>query len=151
VSARRITPVALLFFVVFGLSAQAAAISPAGALDGVVEKLLSGDASGKRVLVCPEPMAAGEAVAAGRDKSLIAPADGYAVFEYGEDGPSFQFTRYLGYCMDQVMSEKDSGWIIDQMISIEAPEAVTMVEKTMHDLCETEPRQTRRRAAADTD
>jgi len=66
-------------------------------------------------------------------------ADGYADFEYGEDGPSFRFTRYLGYCMNQVMSEKDSGWIIDQMISIEAPGAVEMVEKTMHNLLTTDP------------
>ena len=66
-------------------------------------------------------------------------ADGYADFDYGEDGPSFLFTRYLGYCMNQVMSEKDSGWIIDQMISIEAPGAVEMVEKTMHNLLTTDP------------
>ena len=64
-------------------------------------------------------------------------ADGYADFDYDEDGPSFRFTRYLGYCMNQVMSEKDSGWIIDQMISIEAPGAVEMVEKTMHNLLTT--------------
>ena len=66
-------------------------------------------------------------------------ADGYADFDYDEDGPSFRFTRYLGYCMNQVMSEKDSGWIIDQMISIEAPGAVEMVEKTMHNLLTTDP------------
>ena len=64
-------------------------------------------------------------------------ADGYADFDYDEDGPSFRFTRHLGYCMNQVMSEKDSGWIIDQMISIEAPGAVEMVEKTMHNLLTT--------------
>ena len=66
-------------------------------------------------------------------------ANDYADFDYDEDGPSFRFTRYLGYCMNQVMSEKDSGWIIDQMISIEAPGAVEMVEKTMHNLLTTDP------------
>ncbi|MDO8464517.1 MAG: hypothetical protein Q7S46_04585 [Gallionella sp.] len=75
-------------------------------------------------------------------------ADGYADFDYGDDGPSFSFTRYLGYCMDQVMDERDSYWIIDQMMSIEAPEAVEMVEKTLRNLLDTEPRQPRRRAAA---
>jgi len=75
-------------------------------------------------------------------------ADGYADFDYGEDGPSFNFTRYLGYCMNQVMDERDSGWIIDQMISIQAPEAVEMVEKTLRDLLETVPRQTRDRTGA---
>lgn len=70
-------------------------------------------------------------------------ADGYADFDYGEDGPSFHFTRYLGYCMNQVMDEKDSGWIIDQMISIGAPEAVEMLEKTLRDLLDTAPRKSR--------
>ena len=78
-------------------------------------------------------------------------ADGYADFDYGEDGPSFNFTRYLGYCMEQVMDEQDSGWIIDQMMSIEAPEAVQMLEKTIRDLYEAEPRQTRRRTAVSAD
>ncbi|MFA6922364.1 MAG: hypothetical protein WC216_11020 [Gallionella sp.] len=64
----------------------------------------------------------------------------YADFEYGEDGPSFHFSRYLGFCMEQVMNEADSFWVIDQMMSIEAPKSVEMVEKTMRDLFETEPR-----------
>lgn len=75
-------------------------------------------------------------------------ADGYAEFDYGEDGPSFNFTRYLGYCMDQVVDERDSRWIIDQMMSIQAPEAVEMVDKTLRNLLDTEPRPPRRRAAA---
>ncbi len=75
-------------------------------------------------------------------------ADGYADFEYGEDGPSFNFIRYLGYCMDGIMDAKDSGWIIDQMMSIEAPEAVEMLEKTMRGILEAEPAQPGRRAAS---
>ena len=73
-------------------------------------------------------------------------ADGYAEFDYGEDGPSFSFTRYLGYCMEQVMDERDSYWIIDQMMSIEAPEAVEMVYKTLRNLLDTKPRPPRRHA-----
>ncbi|OGS94213.1 MAG: hypothetical protein A3H31_07325 [Gallionellales bacterium RIFCSPLOWO2_02_FULL_57_47] len=69
----------------------------------------------------------------------------YADFKYNNNGPDFAFTRYLGYCMREVMDEKDAAWVIDQMMGIEAPEAVTMVEKTMHDLFETEPRQPRSR------
>lgn len=68
----------------------------------------------------------------------------YADFNYGSDGPDFAFTRYLAYCMREVMDEKDVEWVIDQMMSIEAPEAVDMVEKTMRDLYETEPKQSRR-------
>lgn len=69
----------------------------------------------------------------------------YAEFDYGSDGPGFAFTRYLAYCMREVMDEKDITWVIDQMMSIEAPEAVTMVEKTIRDLFETEPGQPRTR------
>ena len=68
----------------------------------------------------------------------------YADFNYGSDGPDFAFTRYLAYCMREVMDEKDVEWVIDQMMSIEAPEAVDMVEKTMQNLYETEPKQSRR-------
>ncbi|MBI3478832.1 MAG: hypothetical protein HY016_00500 [Nitrosomonadales bacterium] len=69
----------------------------------------------------------------------------YADFNYGSDGPEFAFTRYLAYCMREVMDEKDVEWVIDQMMSIAAPEAVEMVEATMRNLYESEPRPTRTR------
>ena len=72
----------------------------------------------------------------------------YAEFNYGENGPDFSFFRYLGFCIDQVMDKKDNGWIIDQIMSIEAPEAVDMIEKTFRNLLETEPRQTRKQVAS---
>jgi len=75
----------------------------------------------------------------------------YADFNYGSDGPEFAFTRYLAFCMREVMDEKDVEWVIDQMMSIEAPEAVDMVEKTMRDLFETEPRQPRTRKSTSGD
>lgn len=78
-------------------------------------------------------------------------ADEYAGFGYDETGPDFSFIRYLAFCMDKVMGEKDSGWIIDQMMAIEAPEAVEMVEKTFRNLLETEPRPARRRTSASGD
>lgn len=67
----------------------------------------------------------------------------YADFNYGSDGPEFTFIRYLAFCMREVMDEKDVEWVIDQMMSIEAPEAVDMVEKTIKNLFATEPKQTR--------
>ncbi len=67
----------------------------------------------------------------------------YAEFDYGADGPEFAFLRYLAYCMRGVMDQKDVEWVIDQMMSIEAPEAVDMVEATMKNLFEAEPRQPR--------
>ena len=44
------------------------------------------------------------------------------------------------------MDERDSGWIIDQIMAIQAPAAVEMVEKTMRNLMDEAPRQPRRRA-----
>jgi hypothetical protein len=78
-------------------------------------------------------------------------ADGYAEFDYDEQGPSFNFMRYLGYCMEPVVDEKDRSWILDQTMSIEAPEAVEMLEKTLRNLLETEPRQARRRSGTSGD
>lgn len=63
----------------------------------------------------------------------------YAEFHYGPDGPEFAFTRYLAFSMREVMDAKDVEWVIDQIMSIEAPNAVDMVEKTMKNLISTEP------------
>lgn len=60
----------------------------------------------------------------------------YAEFKYGSDGPEFAFVRYLGYCMLDVVVEKDKSWVVDQMTTIEAPEAVATVEKAMQGLLE---------------
>jgi hypothetical protein len=46
--------------------------------------------------------------------------------------------------MEQVMDDKDSWWIIDQMMSIEAPEAIEMLEKTFRNLLEKEPLELRK-------
>ena len=64
----------------------------------------------------------------------------YAEFEYGSDGPSFSFMRYLAHCMVEVVDERDKNWVIDQMMAIEAPQAVEMVDKAMLGLLETEPK-----------
>lgn len=71
----------------------------------------------------------------------------YAEFEYGKDGPSFSFLRYLAHCMLDVVDERDKNWVIDQMMATEAPEAVEMVEKSMRGLLETEPRRRSARSA----
>jgi hypothetical protein len=72
----------------------------------------------------------------------------YADFGYDENGPDYGFYRYLAFCIGEIMTEADSGWIIDQMISFEAPEAILMVEKTLRGLYEEEPKKPRRRTAA---
>lgn len=77
----------------------------------------------------------------------------YAEFAYDENGPAYTFYRYLAFCIGQIMTDADSGWVIDQMISYEAPEAVQMVEKTLRGLYEAEPKPkpTRRRASTSGD
>lgn len=75
-------------------------------------------------------------------------ADGYADFEYDEKDSSFHFIRYLSFCMEPIMDEKDSFWIIDQIMSIEAPKAVEMIEKSLRGLLETEPRTPHQKASS---
>ena len=77
--------------------------------------------------------------------------DDYAEFGYDDNGPDYGFMRYLGYRIGEIMGEKDAPWVVDQMISIEAPEAVKMLEKTISDLYETGPRKTRSRASVSGD
>ncbi|TXT21712.1 MAG: hypothetical protein FD134_2613 [Gallionellaceae bacterium] len=60
----------------------------------------------------------------------------YAEFEYGGSSGGFAFVRHLGYCMMDVVAEKDKSWVVDQMTTIEAPEAVATVEKAMSGLLE---------------
>ena len=72
----------------------------------------------------------------------------YADFGYDEKGPDYGFYRYLAFCISNVLNEEDANWVIDPMISFEAPEAVQMVQKTLRGLTEAEPRKPRRRAAA---
>ena len=71
----------------------------------------------------------------------------YADFDYDENGPAYTFYRYLAFCIGEIMTDADSGWVIDQIISFEAPEAVQMVEKTLNGLYEAGPKQTRRRTS----
>jgi hypothetical protein len=72
-------------------------------------------------------------------------SDEYAEFDYDTEGQKYSFNLHFAHCMKQVMDEKDVAWVIDQMVSIEAPEAVEMVEKTMRGLYETEARAPRTR------
>lgn len=58
----------------------------------------------------------------------------YADFDYGGEGPSFAFTRYLAFCMGDIMDEKDRGWITDHLMATEAPQAVDTIGKAMRDL-----------------
>ncbi|MDE2259213.1 MAG: hypothetical protein KGK17_02675 [Betaproteobacteria bacterium] len=70
-------------------------------------------------------------------------ADDYAGFEYDSQSLNFAFVRYLGHAMQQIMDGHDQQWVIDQMMSIEAPEAITTLEKAMKGLLDDSPRSAR--------
>lgn len=69
----------------------------------------------------------------------------YAQYGYTDAGPDFAFVRHLGNRLLEIMLEKDHSWVVSQVMEIEAPEAVAMVQKSMADLFETGPRPARPR------
>lgn len=71
-------------------------------------------------------------------------ADAYADFSHGPQGPDFGFVRYLGHRIEIIMPAKDQRWVIDQVMAIEAPEALQMVQRAMEGVLSTEPRPARR-------
>jgi len=58
----------------------------------------------------------------------------YADFNYTGVETSFSFILYFGQCMRDVVDEKDKTWVVDQLMAIEVPEAVAMLEKAMKGL-----------------
>jgi len=70
----------------------------------------------------------------------------YAEFGYGDDGPDFGFRRYLGSRVEPLLPEKDRRWVLDQVIDIEVPEAVALIERGMDGVFSTEQRATRHSA-----
>jgi hypothetical protein len=71
-------------------------------------------------------------------------SDDYADFGYGADGPDFAFTRYLGSRITALMVPKDKTWALDQIMAIEAPEAVATLQSAMQGVLSTESRPARR-------
>jgi len=56
----------------------------------------------------------------------------YADFAYDEtDGPDFGFRRFFGSRLLEIVPQKDHAWVIDQIMEIEAPEAVIALEATL--------------------
>lgn len=68
----------------------------------------------------------------------------YATMGYDEAGPDFAFLRYPGYRVMQIMIKKDQSWVIDQVMEIEAPQAVADIRKGMQGLFDSTPRPDRR-------
>ncbi|MBI5912459.1 MAG: hypothetical protein HY848_21220 [Betaproteobacteria bacterium] len=56
----------------------------------------------------------------------------YADFAYEEkEGPDFGFRRFFGSRLLDIVPQKDHAWVIDQIMEIEAPEAVKALERTL--------------------
>jgi hypothetical protein len=72
----------------------------------------------------------------------------YAEFGFGDEGPDFAFMRYLGNCVMHIMPKKDQSWVIDQIMAIEAPEAVATIRKGMTGIFQPGPSRPTRRSGA---
>jgi hypothetical protein len=66
-------------------------------------------------------------------------ADDYASLHFDESGPSFAFCCYFGNQMRELMVGKDRSWVVDQVIEIEAPDAVKALKKALGDLLSEPP------------
>jgi hypothetical protein len=66
-------------------------------------------------------------------------ADEYAHYDYQKDAENFSFVRGLGLFLQNVVDERDRQWVTDQVMAIEAPEAIATLEKAMSGFLELEP------------
>jgi len=62
------------------------------------------------------------------------PAEPQAGFE-----PDFAFVRYLGTRLEPALPEHDRRWVLDQVMAIEAPEALGIVQRSMRELFDPAP------------
>ena len=60
--------------------------------------------------------------------------DAYAEFGFADGQPSYQALRYLGQSVDEVMGGGANKWVIEQVVDIEAPEAVKNLKKGLNDV-----------------
>lgn len=58
--------------------------------------------------------------------------------------PDFGFLRYFGSLLEACVPPKDQRWVLDQVMAIEAPEAVRTVNGALADLLSDAPRPARR-------
>jgi len=58
----------------------------------------------------------------------------YNEFEFGDYQPSYAMLRYLGDRMAEAMTGTDSKWVVEQVIDIEAPDALERIKKLVHEV-----------------
>ena len=73
----------------------------------------------------------------------------YADHGWSDAGPDYGFIRGFGHFISDTLPEADDrSWAISQVIEVEAPEGVEMLQKAMAGLLGEVPRRTRRAAGA---
>lgn len=60
--------------------------------------------------------------------------DDYAGLSFSEEEPGFGFLRYLGDKVKMAMAGENNRWVVEQIIEIEAPEAVKTIRKALRDV-----------------
>jgi hypothetical protein len=58
----------------------------------------------------------------------------YAEFDYAASGPSYHFLRYFGERMATALAPGDNKWVVEQVMDIEAPEAIKHVRRLVHEV-----------------
>ena len=61
-------------------------------------------------------------------------ATDYATFECTPEKPGYPILRYLGLAIREHMLDSDQHWVADQIMDIQAPEALGMLKKTVDGL-----------------
>ena len=65
----------------------------------------------------------------------------YAEFDYRADGPEFAMLRQFGNLLTEVLADPDDRrWALDQAMTVEGPECVDVMEKSMRGLLGLEPK-----------
>ena len=59
----------------------------------------------------------------------------YAEYDFSrEGGPSYAFVRYLGDRISAEMAQTDNKWVVEHVMEIEAPEAIKLLRKLVHEV-----------------
>jgi hypothetical protein len=66
-------------------------------------------------------------------------AQDYATFGFDENGPDFAFARYCAHLLLDEAEAGDRAWLVDQIVSIEAPAAVETLRPLLDNLVATAP------------
>ena len=72
----------------------------------------------------------------------------YATFDCVPEKPSFPLLRYLGLAVRELMLASDQPWVADQIMDLQAPEALGMLKKTIDGLLQPAQAAPRRRTVA---